>query len=84
MEKLYITPTNEKQKIFLDYEEKCWLEVYIDNNISNILSFNDLEQYKEFSLTENEPQKSEEKTDDFLDADSFFNLPEDDDKSDKE
>lgn len=52
MEKLYLTPTNEKQKIFLDYEEKCWIEIYIDNNISNILSFNDLEQYKKFSLTE--------------------------------
>ena len=38
MEKLYLTPTIEKQKIFLDYEEKCWIEIYIDNNISNILS----------------------------------------------
>lgn len=52
MEKLYITPTTEKQKIFLDYEEKCWIEVYIDNNISDIVSFNDLEQYKELSSTE--------------------------------
>jgi hypothetical protein len=43
-----------------------------------------MEGLEAFSLTENEPQKSEEKTDDFLDADSFFNLPEDDDKSDKE
>ncbi len=43
-----------------------------------------MEGLEAFSLTENEPQKSEEKTDDFSDADSFFNLPEDDDKSDKD
>ena len=43
-----------------------------------------MEGLEAFSLTENQPQQSEENTDDFLDADSFFNLPEGDDKSDKE
>jgi hypothetical protein len=42
-----------------------------------------MEGLEAFSLTENQSQDSEENTEDFSDADSFFNLPEDDDNAEK-
>jgi len=43
-----------------------------------------MEGLEAFSLTENQSQDAEEKDEDFSDADSFFNLPEDGEKADKE
>jgi hypothetical protein len=43
-----------------------------------------MEGLEAFSLTENQSQDSEENTEDFSDADSFFNLPEDGDNAEKE
>ena len=42
-----------------------------------------MEGLEAFSLTENQSQDAEEKDEDFSDADSFFNLPEDGEKADK-
>jgi hypothetical protein len=43
-----------------------------------------MEGLEAFSLTENQTQNSEEASEDFSDADSFFNLPEEGEKSEKE
>ena len=43
-----------------------------------------MEGLEEFSLTENQSQNSEETTEDFSDADSFFNLPEEGEQAEKE
>ena len=42
-----------------------------------------MEGLEAFSLAENQQEKPEEKDEDFSDADSFFNLPEDSGKTDK-
>ena len=43
-----------------------------------------MEGLEAFSLTENQTQNSEEANEDFSDADSFFNLPEESEKPEKE
>ena len=42
-----------------------------------------MEGLEAFSLTENQSQDSKESTEDLSDADSFFNLPEDDDNAEE-
>ena len=43
-----------------------------------------MEGLEAFSLTENQSQNSEETNEDFSDADSFFNLPEESEQAQKE
>ena len=79
-----------------DYQKKIFLDGVINKKYSNVKEILEFLREKycgplgyEFMHISNPVERKwfrdrVEKTDDFLDADSFFNLPEDDDKSDKE